>query len=130
MRDLTPVVGFDVKVTFDGPVETMTSDQLAEHLVAVVREAVTNIGRHAQASEASVCVSVKDGVCWLQVTDNGRGLDGVETSEGGLGLVNLRRRAEKLHGQFATETPEGGGTSLILQVPLTSSRAEHARRRR
>jgi signal transduction histidine kinase len=120
VRDLTAVVGFDVKVTFDGPVDTMTSDHLAEYLVAVVREAVTNIGRHPQASEASVSVSVTNGVCRLQITDNGRGLDGVETSEGGLGLVNLRRRAEKLNGQFATETPESGGTSLIWQVPLTS----------
>jgi signal transduction histidine kinase len=120
VRDLTPVVGFNVKVTFDGPVDTMTSDHLAEHLVAVVREAVTNIGRHAQASQASVSVCITDGVCRLQVTDNGRGLGCIETSEGGLGFVNLRRRAEKLHGQFATETSESGGTSLIWQVPITA----------
>jgi nitrate/nitrite-specific signal transduction histidine kinase len=49
--------------------------------------------------------------------DNGRGLDAADIGEGGLGLVNLRRRAEKLHGQFATELPETGGTSLIWQVP-------------
>jgi signal transduction histidine kinase len=83
VRELTPVVGFDVKVTFEGPVDTMTSDQLAEHLVAVIRETVTNIGRHAQATEASVSVSIKDGMCRLQVTDNGRGLSCIETSEGG-----------------------------------------------
>jgi len=83
VRELTPVVEFYVKVTFEGPVDTMTSDQLAEHLVAVVRETVTNIGRHAQATEASVSVSIKDGMCRLQVTDNGRGLSCIETSEGG-----------------------------------------------
>jgi signal transduction histidine kinase len=120
VRELTPVVGFDVRVTFAGAVDTMVSDQLSEHLLAVVREAVTNIGRHAQATEASVFVGVTDGQCRLQVVDNGRGLDAADTGEGGLGLVNLRRRAEKLDGQFATETPETGGTSLIWQVPLSA----------
>ena len=62
VRDLTPVVGFDVRVTFDGAVDTMISDQLAEHLLAVVREAVTNVGRHAQATEASVSLRVADGL--------------------------------------------------------------------
>jgi signal transduction histidine kinase len=117
VHDLSPLVGFDVRTSFDGAVDTMISNQLAEHLLAVVREAVTNVGRHAQATEASVSVSVKDGLCRLRVVDNGRGLDDGVAHEGGLGLVNLRRRAEKLHGQFATETPETGGTSLIWQVP-------------
>jgi signal transduction histidine kinase len=120
VRELTPVVGFDVRVTFEGAVDATVSDQLAEHLLAVVREAVTNIGRHAQATEATVFVRVTDGQCRLQVIDNGCGLDAAGTGEGGLGLVNLMRRAEKLHGQFATETPESGGTSLIWQVPLSA----------
>jgi signal transduction histidine kinase len=62
VRNLTPVVGFDVRVTFDGAVDTMISDQRAEHLLAVVREAVTNVGGHAQATEASVSLRVADGL--------------------------------------------------------------------
>ena len=120
VRELNPVVGFDVRVTFDGPVDTMISDQLAEHLLAVVREAVTNVGRHARATEAKVLVTVADGRCRLEVIDNGRGLDGAVEGDGGFGLVNLRRRAEKLHGRFATETPETGGTSLIWDVPVSA----------
>jgi len=119
VHNLTPVVGFDVKVSFDGPVDTIASDQLAEQLLAVIREGVTNIGRHARASKASVSVIVKDGVCRVQIIDNGRGLDHGESSEGGFGLVNLRRRAEKLRGHFATETPETGGTTLTWEVPIT-----------
>jgi signal transduction histidine kinase len=68
VRELTSVVGFEVRVTFDGAVDAMVSDQLAEHLLAVVREAVTNIGRHAQATEASVFVGVTDRQCRLPVT--------------------------------------------------------------
>jgi signal transduction histidine kinase len=119
MQDLAPVVGFRVPVTFDGAVDAVVEQELADHLLAVVREALTNIARHAQATEARVSVAVKDGQCRVQVTDNGRGMDAGSVSEGGLGLANLRRRAEKLNGRFVTETPESGGTSLIWQVPLT-----------
>jgi signal transduction histidine kinase len=119
VRELSPVIGFDVGVTFDGAVDTMMSDQVAEHLLAVVREAVTNIGRHAQATEATVSLGVVDGDCQLQVTDNGRGIDASDLQEGTLGLVNLRRRAEKLNGSFTTETLATGGTALLWRVPLS-----------
>lgn len=80
---------------------------------------MTNVGRHAQAAEASVFLGVASGQCRLQVTDNGCGLD-VSASEGGFGLLSLRRRAEKLRGRYAIETSETGATSLIWQVPVTS----------
>ena len=50
-------------------------------------------------------LSIKGDLCILQVRDNGRGVDEAETGEGGLGLVNLRRRAEKLHGQLVDREP-------------------------
>jgi signal transduction histidine kinase len=118
VRDLIPMIGFQVSVSFEGPVDSAVSDQMAEHLLAVAREALTNIGRHAQATEASVLLSASDGLCRLLVTDNGRGIGDSEKSEGGLGLVNLRHRAEKLNGEFFIERSEGGGTSLTWQAPL------------
>jgi signal transduction histidine kinase len=119
VRDLNPVVGFAVKVSFDGPVDSAISQEIAEHLLAVVREALTNIGRHARASHASLALSVADGECRLRITDDGAGIGPTAEGEGGFGLVNLRRRAEKLHGTFVTEGPATGGTSLIWQVPIT-----------
>jgi signal transduction histidine kinase len=119
VRELKPVVGFEVQVTFDGPVDSTISDQMAEQLVATVREAVTNIARHANGSEAKVMLSVADGVCRLQVIDNGGGLDEGKGSEVGLGLANLRRRAEKLGGHLEIESRASGGTSLSWQVPVS-----------
>ncbi len=119
IRELNPVVGFDVRLSFDGPLDAAISDDLAEHLLAAIREAVTNIGRHAQASEARVVVRVHEGVCQLLVSDNGRGLHESEAANGGLGLGNLRRRAEKLNGQFFIESGEAGGTLLTWQVPIS-----------
>jgi signal transduction histidine kinase len=120
VRELDPQLGFDVEVSFDGPVESSVNDQLAEHLLATLRESVTNIGRHAQATSASVSLSVLDGQCRLTVIDNGDGFDGSTVRPDSLGLINLRRRAEKLGGTFEIGRADGGGTSLIWQVPLFS----------
>ncbi len=119
IRDLNAVVGFEVRTSLDGPVDAAISDEVAEHLLSTVREALTNVGRHAQATEAAVNLTVKGGRCILRVRDNGRGVDEAEAGEGGLGLVNLRRRAEKLHGQLVIENLETGGTLLTWQVPIS-----------
>ena len=119
MKDLKPVVGFAVPVSFSGPVDSVISPEIAEHLLAVIREALTNVGRHAHASHATLSLSVEDGVCRLHITDDGDGIPPTAAGGGGFGLANLRRRAEKLHGTFVTESPTGGGTSLVWQVPVS-----------
>ena len=116
LRELTVVAGFEVHSSFSGPVDAVISDAIAEQLLATIREAVTNVGRHAQATQASVRLSVASDECLLQVTDNGRGLGARESSEDGLGLNNMRRRAEKLRGSFEV-TSQNGGTVLMWRVP-------------
>ena len=126
VRELDAVTGFEVGVTFDGPVDTAVDMEIGQEVRAIVREALTNVARHAHATEAGVSIGVADGWCTLTVSDNGRGVSsrGSDTSEtagadgGGLGLPNARRRAEKLGGTCAVETGEGGGTTLTWRVPL------------
>jgi signal transduction histidine kinase len=117
-RQLGPVVGFDVRVVCSGPVDSAVTPEVAEHLLAVMGEAVTNIGRHARASAATVTVEVDGRQCRLRVADNGQGMQAGSPSAGGLGLVNMRRRAEKLGGVFSIERPDAGGTALVWRVPL------------
>jgi len=117
VRELDTVVGFEVRVSLEGPVDASISDQVAEHLLATVQESVTNIGRHANATEASVHLVVNGDQCCLTISDNGVGIGSSEPG-GGLGLTNLRRRAEKLNGSFTIGAAESGGTSLVWQVPL------------
>ena len=120
VHELSPVVGFEIGVSIDGPVDAALSDEVEEHLLATLREALTNVGRHARASRASVLLAVDTESCRLRVLDNGQGVDGdrPHTNGGGHGLLNMRRRAEKLHGSLEIETPESGGTVLIWQVPI------------
>ncbi len=125
VRELDEVTGFEVRVTFDGPVDTAVDPEIAQELRAIVREALTNVARHARASEASVSISVADRWCAVTITDNGVGVDGdapgrrePTSTDGGMGLVNARRRAEKLGGQCTVERAAGGGTRLTWRVPL------------
>ena len=117
--ELAAVVGFELDVTFEGPLDAAIDELVQEHLLATIREALTNVGRHAQATRASLQIVVDDAWCRLIITDNGVGLTRAAKSEGGgLGLPNMRRRAEKLHGTLTVSDAPGGGTVLTWKVPL------------
>jgi signal transduction histidine kinase len=119
LAELRLIVGFEIHALFDGPVDSLISGEIADHLLAVVREAVTNVGRHARATRAEVGLSARDGWCTLRILDNCLGLHNSEgTRAGGMGLINLRRRAEKLGGEFHVEGPVAGGTDLTWKVPV------------
>ncbi len=121
VHDFEAVAGFQVEVSFGGPVDFGIGPQVLEHLLATAGEGLSNIGRHASATSASLTLRVTGELCCLQILDNGSGFeDSSATHSGGMGLVNLRRRAEKLHGEFIIKTVPTGGTSLTWQVPLAS----------
>jgi signal transduction histidine kinase len=122
VQDLRPVLGFDVQLSFAGPVDTMVTDEVTEHLLAVAREALTNVARHAVARSARLSLVVADGRCILEVLDDGRGIDPDAPHEpgagGGLGLGNMAHRAAQLGGVHLVESKPGGGTRVRWQVPL------------
>jgi signal transduction histidine kinase len=120
VSELSEVAGFEANVTFDGPLDTLVTPQLREHLLAIVREALTNVAKHAHATQASVHVDVDEATCRLVISDNGMGMGAPSSvAGGGLGLPNLRRRAEKLGGTFVVGDAPGEGTVLTWQVPLS-----------
>jgi signal transduction histidine kinase len=120
IRELNQVLGLEVQFTSGGPIDATVTERVAEHLLAAVREALTNIGRHAQATTAAVNLRVTDGWCRLEVVDNGVGQQaGAETAGGRQGVANLRHRAEELNGGLLLEQPEAGGTRLLWWVPLS-----------
>jgi signal transduction histidine kinase len=112
LREMGELLGFDVRVGFEGPVDTAISDDVAHHLLAIVREALTNVARHAGATEASVLLGVEGGRCRLRISDDGRGMGGTGTLGGGRGMHNMRRRTEELHGHLEVSDNGDGGTVL------------------
>jgi signal transduction histidine kinase len=113
---LAPQLGARPDVTFIGPVDSGVSQQAADHLLAVLREALTNAGKHAHATRFRIIVAVGDELR-LDVIDNGTGIEQGAAPAQGLGLANLRHRAEKLGGSFELQDPEEGGTRLVWRVP-------------
>jgi two-component system sensor histidine kinase DesK len=80
-------------------------------LSLVIREAVTNILRHAHATECNLRLTQADGVCMLQIADNGCGALGTE----GQGLRGMRQRVEMLGGSLERTTSPG--TTLTITLP-------------
>ncbi|MDN4161627.1 GAF domain-containing sensor histidine kinase [Nocardioides abyssi] len=97
----------------EGPVRTLVPAEVAPHLLAVLGEALSNAGRHADADAVSVHLAVGREVV-LTVTDDGRGLppDARES-----GLRNLRQRAEELGGSCDITSAPGQGTTVRWAVP-------------
>jgi signal transduction histidine kinase len=100
--------------------------ELESTIYRVVQEALTNVGRHAQASKAAISVHAHDGVLYVSVTDDGRGLpdasrlgprgDGLE---GGFGMSGMRERAELVGGELEIANAPERGTAMRLTVPLS-----------
>ncbi|BBY14570.1 sensor histidine kinase [Mycolicibacterium litorale] len=105
--------GLHTTTQFVGPLSVIDA-ALADHAEAVVREAVSNAVRHAEATELSVRVAVADDLC-IEVADNGRGVEGPRTESG---LRNLRARADAAGGTVTLGPRDGGGTLLRWCVPL------------
>ena len=116
-NDLASTLGARPDVTFKGQVDNMVPQGVADHVLAVIREALTNAGKHAGASHFGVSLSVADDLI-VEVTDDGIGIQVPPDGHGGLGLGNLRTRAEKLGGYFEVRPADGGGTRLTWSVPL------------
>jgi signal transduction histidine kinase len=100
-------------VQFIGPLSVVGA-ALADHAEAVVREAVSNAIRHADASTLQVHVTVEDDLC-IEVVDNGKGISGDIT---GSGLRNLAMRARDVGGTFTVEAHPNGGTVVRWTAPL------------
>jgi signal transduction histidine kinase len=103
-----------ITTKFIGPLSVVDAT-LADHAEAVVREAVSNAVRHANATTLTVTVKVDDDLS-IEVVDNGRGIPERIT---GSGLPNLLQRAQQVGGTFTVDSPATGGTSVRWSAPLS-----------
>jgi two-component system sensor histidine kinase DevS len=115
VRDSRRILGFEPRLTFNGPVDAIVPDFVGDQLLATLREAVSNVARHASASQVDIEIVASEDIV-LTVSDDGGGLDAAMRSPG-KGLGNMRARAERLGGTFKGENSAGGGAWIEWRVP-------------
>jgi signal transduction histidine kinase len=114
--ELFDALGSSPTFRFEGPVDSAVPDELAVHVVAVVREALANVAKHAGSPTSDVRVAVVGDRIEVTVKDRGRGIS--ERRAGGHGLDNLATRADEAGGRFEVGPRAGGGTELHWSAPL------------
>src|SRR6185369_6703336 len=124
MKNFRQETGLRISLSAFAAVEQV-SDAKRTVLYRVAQEALTNIARHAHASEAHVKIQKLDGAVFLKVKDNGKGFrqDHVLRSKKSkrLGLLGMRERLDMVGGKFAIESAPGKGTTVLAQIPLIDS---------
>jgi signal transduction histidine kinase len=118
-RDCTRALGFEPSVEFTGPVESYVDGHSRDELLAVVREALSNVARHARATSVTVRLEAAAGWLTVEVADDGAGV--AEREHRGNGLVNLRQRAERLGGTVTVGPGAPSGTVVRLRMPAPRS---------
>ncbi len=115
--EMEPSLPSRPSVEFDGPVDTRVPAEAAEEVVSVLRELLSNVARHAQASTVGVSVAVGQALV-VRVDDDGVGPPEPDAAgSGGLGLGNLSRRAVRRGGEFRLTARPGGGARAEWTVP-------------
>ena len=111
------VLGFAPTLRVLGPVDTLVDADIGEHLLVVLREALSNVARHADATSVLVEIEATPQRVSIRVSDDGRGLP-TEREESG--LRNVRQRATELGGAAELVDVQPHGTALSWHVPLAS----------
>jgi signal transduction histidine kinase len=123
LAEVTPLLPFEPRLRFAGPIDSVVPESVVDDLEAVVREALTNVARHAQATHADVALTASATQVVLEVADDGVGIGATERRSG---LANLRERAERHNGSLVLTSPApqdppttGKGTHLRWTIPLS-----------
>lgn len=123
VQDFTERAGYDY--TLDLKNGNLSQDRNRDTAVfRILQEALTNVARHAKASQIDVALCTTNSHLILTVKDNGVGIDEdkIESSDS-LGLLGMFERAGALGGQIKINKAKEGGTQLVLKIPLVTNTA-------
>jgi PAS domain S-box-containing protein len=117
-------IDVQVDMTTVGMEDRRLPSEIEATLYRVVQEALTNVARHAQASQVSIVVEWQSERVVAIVEDNGQGFEVAEAIQGGrLGLVGMRERAEMLGGTLTIESTAGAGTTVFVELPISNTQS-------
>jgi PAS domain S-box-containing protein len=128
-RDAARRMGVEVSVEL-GEGDPPLDERASIALYRMVQEALTNVARHAHATEAHIEIRQVGDTLRLSVRDNGIGFpDSAMQKEGSFGLMGIRERAFMLGGQMEVDNPPGGGGRLTIRLPMVRAGSSEPERR-
>jgi signal transduction histidine kinase len=101
----------------DAEVARRLPAEKSEHVLRIVREAASNVARHARARSARVTLARREDRVRLSVDDDGQGHAGGQPDDRGLGIAHIQARARKLGGKARVESTPGEGTRVTVEFP-------------
>lgn len=123
----------DFQARFELPVDFVVQGlpprlppEIETSLYRIVQEGLTNIARYAKATAVSVLITYRHNLLRVIIEDNGVGFDVEKTrkEKQSLGLKGIGERAGLIGGTLTIESNPGQGTSLFIEIPYTSNKAE------
>jgi streptogramin lyase len=112
--------GVEFKMQISDKFQTTRLDvEQRRNVYLIFKETINNAIKYAECTQISVVLEVSGRNLYLQITDNGKGFD-LATIRQGNGLQNLQKRAHEIGGKLSIQSAPGAGTSIELQVRLTS----------
>jgi two-component system, NarL family, sensor histidine kinase YdfH len=98
--------------------QTKLPGEYHEHFLRITREGLTNVARHAQASQVWIRAGIESAIMTFDIDDNGIGFDPTQVITGHYGLLGLRERARLMNGHLLVNSESGRGTTVRLCLPL------------
>ncbi|HZL43109.1 MAG TPA: sensor histidine kinase [Verrucomicrobiae bacterium] len=122
MKGFRQQTGMQVSLSAFAAIEQLAGERRTV-LYRIAQEALTNVGRHAQASQVDVKIKKLDGAVCMTIKDNGKGFllaDTLNSENKRLGLLGMRERLDMVGGKFTVKSAPGKGTTVLAQIPLTN----------
>jgi PAS domain S-box-containing protein len=120
MEEFKTLTGIKGGASFE-PREIILDQDLSTTVFRIFQEALTNIARHANATEVRVHLQLKDGKMLLKVKDNGKGITKRQLSDPtSFGIMGIRERVHYLSGNVTIDGMKDKGTTLMVSIPLSN----------
>ncbi len=110
---------FNIKLNFDVLCNSVNGD-IQINLYRILQEQIKNIVKYSEASEIEITVKQAKDAVIMRIFDNGKGFN-VKTAKKGIGLNNIKRRAESFSGKFVLNSAKGKGCEILLELPLAKA---------
>jgi signal transduction histidine kinase len=114
-RQISPL---DIRTDIAAGAADMVTNEEKRELLLIVREAISNCVRHAEARHAAVSLYARSNRLRLLIADDGVGFAQGATSQRGYGLANMAARAKKLGGRLLVRSQTGKGTRILVEFAL------------